>query len=162
MDVQFIAPAFSADVEQSYDSLLGALGTQDLEEHFFTSVHAIAEVDRIYCFELRAREAAPRLFCAWAPAPDTSALIDRYRTLYHRFDPIRTVLPAIPPASCAAITFHASEIAHSDYRESCFERFSRFEAELAVRCCCSDRNSSRSALRLRKDSSRLALGGMKL
>lgn len=125
MDVQFVGPAaLGPHVEKCYDALLGALGTRSMEEEFFSAVHAVSEVDRIYCFERRERDDPPNLFCSWVPDADATTLINRYRAVYHRFDPIRGVLPRIPDAGCASITFHASEIENSDYRSDCFDRFS--------------------------------------
>lgn len=95
-----------------------------MEEEFFSCVRGITDVDRIYCFEQRAEASAPNLFCSWVPGADSPTLINRYRAVYHRFDPIRSVLPTIPEAGCASITFRADEIANTDYRRDCFERFS--------------------------------------
>ncbi|MGB3067792.1 MAG: LuxR C-terminal-related transcriptional regulator [Ottowia sp.] len=125
MDIQFMpASPLPANVERSYDALLGALGSAQIEDCFFDATRQVAEVDRIYCFAQRSEEVAPTLFCAWSSSPYPADLIDRYRMLYHRHDPIHDVLPSIPESSCASITFRAEEVRHADYRQTCFERYS--------------------------------------
>lgn len=118
------AVVFSGSVESTYERLLNSLGTSDFERDFLSSVQDITDVDRIYCFEQRSGDIAPELFCSWMPKADSPTLIRHYRTLYHRFDPIRCVLPSIPNAACASITFHANEIENNEYRLACFDRFS--------------------------------------
>jgi DNA-binding CsgD family transcriptional regulator len=125
MDVQFMpAGPLPARIEQSYDTLLGALGSTQIEDCFFDAIQEVTDVGRIYCFAQRAEDVAPTLFCSWSSSPCPSDLIDRYRMLYHRYDPIHEVFPSIPQSSCASITFRAEEVRHADYRETCFERFS--------------------------------------
>jgi DNA-binding CsgD family transcriptional regulator len=137
MDVQFMrGTALSGAVEKSYDSLLGVLGSNQLERQFFQSAQQVTEIDRIYCFHQAGDDAAPTLFCAWTSSPYPTELIDRYRMLYHLHDPIRDVLASIPQSSCASITFCAEEVRHADYRQACFERFSiRHRLSVVKRVC---------------------------
>lgn len=117
--------SISCFVERAYDSLLSLLGTKRFEEGFLSTVHSMVnDVDRIYCFEQQVQGHSPILYSSWVPTKNSSALIDRYRLLYHRVDPIRLALPKIRQESCAAITFHSDEIQNDEYRSSCFEQFS--------------------------------------
>ena len=125
MDVKFMAESrLTPKLESAYDTLLATLGTNQVGESFSEIIRDVAEADRIYCFDQRSDGIAPTLFCSWASSPYPADLIDRYRMYYHRYDPIRAVLPSIPQSSCASVTFHADEIIHADYRQMCFERFS--------------------------------------
>ena len=125
MDIQIHQDgALSSGVEQSYDGLLMALGSPQLEQRFVAAVQQLAEVDRLHCFRLAPDEVGPTLFCSWTSSPYPADLLDRYRLLYHHHDPVREVLTRIPLASCASITFEAEEIRHADYRKTFFERFS--------------------------------------
>lgn len=125
MEVQFNESSpLSPPVERCYEAMLSALGTKRFDDSFFDSVHALVDgASRIYCFEQQAQR-SPTLFVSWVPTRDPAALIDRYRVLYHRVDPVRAVLPRIHGASSAAITFHADEIENDEYRATCFEKFS--------------------------------------
>lgn len=118
------AAPVSQRVEQSHDTLLDALGSSDIHQHLFGSVRAVADVDRIYCFDQRRNSATPTLYCSWSASPVPGELVDRYRMLYHRYDPAREALPDLAPSSCAAITFRADEVRHDDYRRTCFDNVS--------------------------------------
>lgn len=125
MNVQFEqAGPLSPKVEHSFDMLLGALGSAQMDERFFEAIRELTEIDRIYCFNQGSEDVAPKLFCSWASSPYPADLIDRYRMFYHRYDPIHDILPTMPQSSCASVTFHSEEIRHEDYRQVCFERFS--------------------------------------
>lgn len=135
MEVLLAQPAVLAPaIERLHDALTEAFGTERVASAFFAGVREIGEVDRIYCFAARADRSAPSLFCAWAAGPEIPALIARYKTVYHHHDPIRAVLPRIPARACASITFEANEIAHREYREVCFERYSIRHRLSVVKC----------------------------